>query len=89
MISALSSAADHKSAIALHGTGLVSTVYTAAPDVARDPLVGSLKELAFMDTSLSWAAFFEVVAGVYLCGMVLWYIGKGVYKLHQRFKSRG
>ena len=72
---------DHKAQLG----GVASGSYIVAPESAKPELVKSLTEIAFLETSFSWAAALEVAAGVYLFILIGAYAIKGVKWLGERF----
>ena len=74
MIRSINTISEHKAQIG----GVASGGYILTPDGSKPQLVESLKEVAFLDTSFSWAAALEVAAGAYLISLVIWQAYKGI-----------
>ena len=74
VIRTIQAIADHKA----HTVGVLASGYTVSPDSAKPILIESLKEISFLGTSLSWAATFEIMAGLYLGFLVISMTYKGI-----------
>ena len=81
MIRALNALTDHKAQIG----GIASGGYILAPEGSKPHLVESLKEVAFFDSSFSWAAALEIAAGAYLISLVIWQVYKGLKWLRSAY----
>ena len=68
MIRAINAISEHKA----QSLGVASGGYILFPDQAKPERIESLKEIAFFDTSFSWAAALEALAGAYLASLVIW-----------------